>query len=147
MNTTCSFQQTLTVVDNCNCSLDWTTPASIGNCRLRIKGYFDGLISNCPGATPSGAPTWDGTFPNILVLFSELYKTNDPVRIQGKATSPNGNTMSFAAGTWTIILTDDTFATIWTGTLVAACPIGVFTQGGLQCAAGPATLTIEGYSL
>ncbi len=144
---TCEFPKTLKVTNNCTCALDWTTPASIGTCRLRIQGYFDGMIANCPGAAPSVDPAWDGTFPNILIVGGELYKSNDPVSIQGKGISGNGINLGFSGGIWSLFITDNTFSPVYIARLTATCPIGTFIHAAdPQCDAGPATVTLEGYT-
>ena len=134
----------------CDCSVSWFP--SVGPCRLRITGYFDGLVSNCPAGVASGAPAWDGTLsrwdpPPINVNGQYAAPITPP------ATSMNGKVLWAAS----IVFTGTTFVlailgdnggvstTAWSGQLVSSCPIGVYTRT-LGCSAGPATITIEGYT-
>lgn len=133
----------------CDCTISWFP--SVGPCRLRIKGYFDGLVSNCPAGVASGAPAWDGTLsrwdPPPNNINGEYAAPITP-----PATSMNGKvlwavTIVFTGTTFTLAILGDSggiSTTAWSGSLTSSCPIGVYTRN-IGCSAGPATISIEGY--
>lgn len=139
----CEFDSTITTTDNCTCTLDWT--AGIGNCRLRIVGYVDGVLTPCLGATPSGLPGWDGTLsisaPPLLLADAAGHSISGHLFF-GASNTPVGLH-------WTLSIAGDVGgvgSAMWNGILNSTCPIGVYTRTS-GCQPGPATLTLEAYSL
>ncbi len=134
----------------CSTSADWVNAP--GNCRLRISGYVDTLFGAC-AACNSGAiyPVWDGVFPNFLGFGSYTIDFGP-----GITRSVHGKQSPFLHIDW------DPFGMVWNltvqcqtgggpiaqwfGQSAGKDPVGVYTQTS-GCPGGPATVTVEGYSL
>jgi hypothetical protein len=128
--------------------------------RVRIKDYAPSLFDICPDSVPSGATTWDGTFPNkqFFSPTSLFWNLNNPT-----AFSFNGNELAFARVEfftshptnstgcgWRIFIqvskgSAPFFSTCWIGIKgVGDTPVGIYyRQSG--CSVGPNCLVIEGY--
>lgn len=136
----------------CDCSISWFP--SVGPCRLRIQGYFDGLVPNCVGGVASAAPPWDGTLsrwdPPPINVNGQYAASIAPPATSMAGKVLHGVTIQFTGAIFTLGIDGDNSGVIvnsWTGQLVSTCPIGVynFTFSACGVAPPPATLTIEGY--
>lgn len=139
--TSCVSNFTLSVKSVCDCSTDWTSP---GDCRLRIKGYVDGVLTACPLATVNGSAAWDGTFPT-LSLGQFLANGGFSSSISGHLFV--GASIFKVGDHWDLNIVGDSSgvgSAMWVGVLTSACPVGVFTRTD-GCQPGPATFEVEGY--
>jgi hypothetical protein len=142
----CATQQQLVVVQGCDCTVDWAN--NPGSCRLRLVGYVDGQILHCAGSVASGLPAWTGTFPTFIP--GQYFAVNSGVSFNGTVDGGNiwcGAALTFIGGThWGLSISSGNPCNgAWVGTLNSVCPIGIYVRNG-GCNAGPATLTLEGFT-
>lgn len=156
MSNTCTQEFSL-IVTNPHCDL--LTPAewfsNPGNCRLRVKNFnaADWLSGGCGTCTNAGGTAWDGTFPFFVANpLSPFYQVDPTVGNIGGKTPLFGSNCAcgFLTGSgWYVALAcNGAPAQFIYGTNFfpfASGPLQTYTKN-IGCA-GPATVTIEAYSL